>query len=191
MAALINIRFLKYLSHPPCQRYPSRPPLPSLPRSTLEPTSPRVPGPLAKRSSKARYSICIFKLESLYSHAGACTFVHVHDDTAKRPATTIAIRHHHYHRRRRRRPPPSPSSHNPLLLLRLLLHLHRPLLRPEPQPLSLRHTVFQAVLSTSFPSFSSSSRASLLFFSVLCVLQARFRQRVCIRARRADARLCT
>lgn len=119
-------------------------------------------------------------------------YTHVDDGTPKRPATTIAIRHHHYHRRRRRRqrrrPPPPPSSRNPLLLLRLLLHLRRlscltaalPARAPSSSlaPLSSSRPFFSA--SSSFSS--SSSRASLLFFSVLCVLRARFRRRVHTRA---------
>lgn len=67
LAALINIRFLKYLPHP----------IDVLARPWAPPASirHRTPPPLAERSSKARYSICIFKLESLYthSHVRVCT----------------------------------------------------------------------------------------------------------------------
>lgn len=147
------------------------------------------------RSSKARYSICIFKLESLYSRARVCVPVHVHARRRRHAkassTTTIAIRHHHYHRRRRRRrrrrPPPPSSSRNPLLLLRLLLHLRRlsysgrPLLAPSSSLAPPSSRPFFSASSSSSTSFTSS-RASLPFFSVLCVLRARFPRRVHTRA---------
>lgn len=94
MAALINIRFLKYLPHPidrPC---------PTLSASI------RAPPPLAERSSKARYSICIFKLESLYTHTCTATYTATEESV---------LCHHHRHSPSPLPPPPPPASSSRLL----------------------------------------------------------------------------
>lgn len=102
LAALINIRFLKYLPHP----------IDVLARPWAPPASirHRTPPPLAERSSKARYSICIFKLESLYTHSHPCTYA----CTRARPRTQRKASCHH-HRHSPSPLPPPPASSSPLL----------------------------------------------------------------------------
>ena len=143
LAALINIRFLKYLPHPLAHRRP-RPCLSVPPPAS---SRHRTPPPLAERSSKARYSICIFKLESLYTHSRARARAG-HGDVCTYGCTRARLRiqrhgkascHHHRHSPSPLPPPPASSSVTlvssalflppPALLLRLL----RPLLLTLPR----------------------------------------------------------
>lgn len=171
MAALINIRFLKYLPHPLCRRYPLRPPLTlHLPVLRLPSESHHLarasPDPLAERSSKARYSICIFKLESLYSrarvYARPCTYTHADSDTSK------ASCHHHRHSPSPLPPPAAASSSATLGLLATLYYFFvfssTSVDSPALPPLifSCFATVFQAVLHYLLLSLSLSSHPSLL-----------------------------
>lgn len=81
LAALINIRFLKYLptvqSDPAASPSPPRATRPTSMSSSPHPTpdresrailAPHTAAALSTFPSKARYSICIFKLESLYMY---------------------------------------------------------------------------------------------------------------------------
>lgn len=136
-----------------------------------------------------------------YTHAHVCVPVHVH---ARRRRYAKASCHHH---RYSPSPLPPPAAASPSATpvfsqpsttssssspppTTLLLYRRSPRDFSLTLFLSFHRRLPPLVLSASSTFSSSSSRTSLLFFSVLCVLQARFRQSVHTRAN-VSVRVCT
>lgn len=154
LAALINIRFLKYLPHPLAHRRP-RPCLSAPPPAS---SRHRTPPPLAERSSKARYSICIFKLESLYTHTR---------DTATCARRVYTCKGTYTATRESVLPPPSPFAITITTAAGVVLRYSR-LLSPLSSSSSSSPSSSSSASSYSSPRFVllSPSVAFLLF--VLC-----------------------
>lgn len=169
LAALINIRFLKYLPHPSFHRRPPaaperHPPLTITKHRHPSRNVPRkldTPFVFLNWNSYTRTFLCT------HTRVYTCIYIHtyigdVYSDRGKRPATTIAIRHHHYHRPRRR--PPLLSSPSTLFFLFFFFIF-----------------LFFVFLSsfTSRPSWLSfSSREISFFFYTVCATHTLLTSRV-------------